>query len=80
MAVIEVRLPQLGMGMVDGQVTQWLKSPGESVAAGEPLVAVDNGKATVEVESPATGRLRRIVVPTGATAPVGDVLAEIESA
>lgn len=80
MAIIEVRLPQLGMGMVDGQVTEWLRAPGDIVSQGEPLVAIDNGKATVEVEAPATGRLVRILVPLGATAPVGDVLAEIESA
>jgi pyruvate/2-oxoglutarate dehydrogenase complex dihydrolipoamide acyltransferase (E2) component len=78
-AIVEVRLPQLGMGMTDGVVTQWLKAPGDPVAEGEPLVAVDNGKATVEVEAPASGRLARIVAEAGATVPVGDVMAEIES-
>lgn len=80
MAVVEVRLPQLGMGMTDGVVTQWLKSPGDAVTEGEPLVAVDNGKATVEVEAPATGRLVRIIADAGATVPVGEVMAEIERA
>lgn len=79
MAVVEVRLPQLGMGMVDGMVTQWLKASGDRVTEGEPIVAVDNGKATVEVEAPATGTLARILVAEGASAPVGDVLAVIQS-
>lgn len=65
--------------MTDGVVTQWLKAPGDAVAEGEPLVAVDNGKATVEIEAPATGRLARIIAEAGTIVPVGEIMAEIES-
>lgn len=78
MGLVEVRLPQMGMGMVDGLVTQWLQPVGARVVQGEPLVAVDNGKATVEIEAPVSGKMVQILAPAGATVPVGEVLAFLE--
>ncbi len=77
---VEVRLPQWGMAMQDGDVVHWLKAEGDAVAAGEPLVEVETAKTSDVVVAPAAGTLVRIVVPEGVTAEVGTVLAEIEPA
>ena len=64
-------LPQWGMGMNDGLVVRWLKSEGDQVKAGEPVVEIEAAKVTGEVESPAPGTLGRIVAPEGAVVPTG---------
>jgi len=75
---VDVRLPQWGMAMVDGDVVKWLKTEGDRVVQGEPLVEVETAKATAYVEAPVSGRLVRVLVQEGATAEVAQVLAEIE--
>ncbi len=77
---VEVRLPQLGMGMQEATVVKWLKAEGDPVAEGEDLVEVEGAKSTEILPSPAAGRLRRIKVAEGANVPVRELLAEIEPA
>ncbi|WP_373080829.1 biotin/lipoyl-containing protein [Zhongshania sp.] len=79
MAKIKVVLPQYGMGMQDGEITEWLKAVGDKVEAGEILVIVEAAKSTVEVPSPESGRLVEIVVPEGETADVRSHIATIET-
>ena len=67
---IEIRLPQMSMGMQEGTVVAWLKQLGDHVEEGEELVEVEAEKGTVVVESPGTGVLAEIVVPEGEEAPV----------
>src|SRR5215470_8652024 len=74
----EVRLPQFGMGMQEGKLLRWFKHEGEHVLEGEPLCEVEAEKATVEVPSPESGLLTRIVVEVDQTVPVLEVLAIIE--
>src|SRR5207253_10053667 len=50
---------------------------GDPVAAGDVLFEVETDKATMEVESPTAGTLRRILYPANATAPVATVIALI---
>src|ERR1700756_814015 len=76
----EVRLPQFGMGMQEGKLLRWFKHEGEPVEEGEPLCEVETEKATVEVPSPQSGLLTRIMVEVDRTVPVLEVLALIESA
>ncbi len=77
---VEVRMPQLGLTMTEGVVTRWLKSVGEKVAAGEPLLEVETDKINNEVEAPAEGVLLAILVEEGKTAPVQAPLALIGAA
>jgi pyruvate dehydrogenase E2 component (dihydrolipoamide acetyltransferase) len=70
-------MPVLGLTMEEGTVAEWLKREGESVARDEPLLTVEMDKGTVEVPSPASGVLRRIVVQPGTTVPVKTLIAEI---
>ncbi|HEY8426485.1 MAG TPA: dihydrolipoamide acetyltransferase family protein [Limnochordales bacterium] len=77
---IDVVMPQLGESVTEGQIVRWLKRPGQVVARFEPLVEVLTDKVTVEVPSPAEGRLLSIEVPEGETVPVGTVIARLEVA
>jgi pyruvate/2-oxoglutarate dehydrogenase complex dihydrolipoamide acyltransferase (E2) component len=70
----EVRLPQFGLTMEMAEVVRWLKSEGDLVQKGEPLVELQNDEAVVPYESPASGYLR-IVAPEGSTLAIGGLLA-----
>ncbi len=73
-------MPKLGMTMKTGKVSKWYKAEGDTVAKGENLFEVETEKITNKIESPETGRLFQIVVPEGATVPVGTILAVIAQA
>nr|MDQ2886486.1 2-oxo acid dehydrogenase subunit E2 [Chloroflexota bacterium] len=70
-------MPKWGLAMKTGLVVEWLKRPGEAIQQGEPMVEIESEKATNQVEAPATGVLRSLVVPEGEDAPVGAALAVI---
>jgi pyruvate dehydrogenase E2 component (dihydrolipoamide acetyltransferase) len=73
----EFKLPDLGEGLTEGEIARWLVSEGQDVAEDEPLVEIQTDKTTVEIPSPATGRVARILVEEGSTVPVGTVLVVI---
>ena len=73
----EVRLPQVGMGMTDGTVLEWIKGVGDSVRQGECIAEVEAAKTTVEIEAPCDGVLAEIITPAGAVVPVREVMALI---
>ncbi len=73
----ELRLPDLGEGLTEGEVARWLVSEGQEVAEDDPLVEVQTDKATVEIPSPAAGRVSRILVGEGEVVAVGTVLVVI---
>src|SRR5919201_410251 len=70
-------MPALGMNQETGRVLAWLKREGETVAKGEPLIEVETDKATVEVESPASGVLAQVTARPGDEVPVGHTVAQI---
>lgn len=72
--VNRVVLPKLGLTMDEGRIARWVKQEGDTVEKGEILLEVETDKATVEVESPASGVLRSIVVPEGETVPVAQLI------
>ena len=71
------KLPDLGEGLTEGEVSRWLVSEGQEIAEDDPLVEIQTDKATVEIPSPYAGTVLRIVVPEGEVAPVGTVLVVI---
>lgn len=73
----EVIMPTLGLTMEEGTITEWLKKEGETVTKDEPLFVVETDKAAMEVPSPASGVLQRIIAPAGATVPVRQPIAII---
>ena len=79
MAEHTVVLPQFGMGMQDGEILKWLKAVGDPIAEGEPLVEIEAAKTQVEVPSPVSGTLKRIVAEEGETVDVREPIAIIET-
>jgi pyruvate dehydrogenase E2 component (dihydrolipoamide acetyltransferase) len=73
----ELRLPDLGEGLTEGEIARWLVAEGQEVAEDEPLVEIQTDKATVEIPSPAAGRVARILVGEGDVVSVGTVLVVI---
>ena len=73
----DVIVPALGESITEASVGQWLKQPGEAVAADEAIVALETDKVAVEVPSPVAGVLGEQLVQTGDTVTVGALIARI---
>src|SRR5205807_4850908 len=71
---IILSMPKWGLAMKTGLVVEWLKHPGDAVQQGEPIVEIESEKASNEVEAPAAGTLRFLVVPEGEHAAVGEAI------
>ncbi len=67
-------MPPLGQTSDELRLTAWLKSVGETVAEGEPLLEVETDKATLEVEASASGTLLRTVLAEGETVLAGTLV------
>jgi pyruvate dehydrogenase E2 component (dihydrolipoamide acetyltransferase) len=76
----EVKLPDIGEGVAEGEVVRWLVKPGDTVREDQPLVEVMTDKASVEIPSPRAGTIAALHVEEGKVVPVGTVLASIEVA
>jgi pyruvate dehydrogenase E2 component (dihydrolipoamide acetyltransferase) len=76
---LEFKLPDIGEGLAEGEITRWLVKEGQSVQENDPFVEVMTDKATVEITAPATGKVVSIKFPGGSTVPVGSVIAVIET-
>jgi len=70
----ELKLPDLGEGLTEGEVARWLVSEGQDVAEDDPLVEIQTDKTTVEIPSPAAGKVTQILVEEGKVVPVGTLL------
>jgi pyruvate dehydrogenase E2 component (dihydrolipoamide acetyltransferase) len=77
MMATEVVLPALGLTVEKGKILKWIKKEGETVAKGDSLYEVEADKVTTEVESPASGVLRKILIPEGIEVPILTVVAVI---
>jgi pyruvate dehydrogenase E2 component (dihydrolipoyllysine-residue acetyltransferase) len=73
----EFKLPDLGEGLTEGEIARWLVQEGQEVAEDDPLVEIQTDKTTVEIPSPAAGKVARIMVGEGVVVPVGTVLVVI---
>ena len=73
----EFKLPDLGEGLTEGEVARWLVSEGDEVSEDQPLVEIQTDKTTVEIPSPAAGKVAQILVEEGKVVPVGTILVVI---
>ena len=73
----EFKLPDLGEGLTEGEIARWLVSEGQEIGEDDPLVEIQTDKTTVEIPSPAAGKIAKILVEEGAVVPVGTVLVVI---
>jgi 2-oxoglutarate dehydrogenase E2 component (dihydrolipoamide succinyltransferase) len=71
-------VPELGESVVEARVAKWLKKPGESVNAGDPLVELETEKIDLEVSADRAGVLGNIKHQEGEDVKVGEVLAVLE--
>jgi 2-oxoglutarate dehydrogenase E2 component (dihydrolipoamide succinyltransferase) len=76
---VEIKVPELGESISEIQIAEWLVKEGDTVTKDQSIVSVDSEKATVEIPAPTAGKLAKILKQNGATAKVGDVIAQIES-
>ncbi|RMH39217.1 MAG: 2-oxo acid dehydrogenase subunit E2 [Deltaproteobacteria bacterium] len=74
----EFHLPDIGEGVIEGEIVEWKVSEGDRVDLDQPIVEVQTDKATVEIPSPRAGRIAKIRFREGEVCPVGDVLVVIE--
>src|SRR3954466_1667849 len=71
-------VPALGESITEGTLANWLKKPGEAVAADEPIAELETDKVSVEVPSPVAGVLAEQLVQAGDTVAVGAGIARID--
>ncbi len=74
----EIKVPVLGESISEATLGQWLKKPGEAVAADEPIASLETDKVAVEVPAPAAGVMGAYLVQEGATVNVGAVIGMID--
>nr|WP_298928769.1 2-oxoglutarate dehydrogenase complex dihydrolipoyllysine-residue succinyltransferase [uncultured Erythrobacter sp.] len=74
----EITVPALGESVTEGSIGEWLKQPGDAVAADEPIVSLETDKVAVDVPSPIAGVLVEHRAEVGDTVEVGAVLAVID--
>jgi 2-oxoglutarate dehydrogenase E2 component (dihydrolipoamide succinyltransferase) len=75
---IEVKVPVLGESITEATVGQWLKKPGEAVAADEPIASLETDKVAIDVPAPSAGVMGDLVAAEGDTVEVGAIIAYIQ--
>jgi pyruvate/2-oxoglutarate dehydrogenase complex dihydrolipoamide acyltransferase (E2) component len=76
---VQVVMPQMGVSVAEGTIVEWSKRPGDWVERDETVCLVTTDKIDVEIPSPASGRVARILVEPGNTVDVGTPLAELDA-
>ena len=76
--VREIVVPSMGESVTTATVSRWLKQPGDTVAADEPVVELETDKVSVEVNAPAAGTLGAAAAREGDDVAVGAVLGTVE--
>jgi pyruvate/2-oxoglutarate dehydrogenase complex dihydrolipoamide acyltransferase (E2) component len=75
----QFKLADLGEGIAEVEVVEWLVREGDIVQEDQPIVEVQTDKALLEITSPKAGRVHRLCCKGGDVIPVGQVLIEIET-
>jgi pyruvate dehydrogenase E2 component (dihydrolipoyllysine-residue acetyltransferase) len=72
-----ISMPKLGFDMAEGTLVRWVKNEGEDINKGDVLAEIETDKATVEVESSASGVVLKLLVDQGAVVPVSTPIAVV---
>jgi 2-oxoglutarate dehydrogenase E2 component (dihydrolipoamide succinyltransferase) len=75
---VDLKVPAVGESISSVVVGEWLVQPGQSVAQDTILVVLETDKVNVEVPAPVSGKLSKVLVKSGDSASVGDVLGVME--
>ncbi len=76
----DVKLPELGEGVTEGELVKWLVQPGDSVKADQPIAEVMTDKATVEVPTPVAGIVKELKFKPGQVVKVDSIMITLDSA
>lgn len=76
----ELTLPQLGLTMTEGIISEWLKKEGDEIAVGEVVFMVENDKSVVEYEAFQAGTIAKILVEEGVVVPIKTPVAVVAEA
>ena len=76
----EFMLPEIGEGVVEGEIVDWLVAVGDNVKEDQPLVSILTDKATVEIPAGFNGAIVSLNGAAGETVEVGGRLVEYEAA
>jgi pyruvate/2-oxoglutarate dehydrogenase complex dihydrolipoamide acyltransferase (E2) component len=76
---VDIVMPQLGNEIEEAQIDAWLKKPGDTIEKDEQIAVITTPKVTFELEAPAAGTLKAILVAAEDIASVGAVLGVIET-
>ena len=79
MGIFAFKLPDIGEGVVEGEVVEWMVAVGDSVKEDDPILSVMTDKATVEIPSPTDGVVKSLVGEPGTILAVGQVCIEFET-
>jgi len=77
--MVELRLPDIGEGIAEGEILKWLVKVGERVKEEQPLVEVMTDKVNVQIPSPWTGTVTQILAREGESVKVGQVILVIDA-
>lgn len=80
MAIKQFRLPDVGEGLTEAEILQWVVAVGDEVKVNQTLVEIETAKAAVELPSPFAGVVRELLVEQGSTVDVGTPIISIETA
>ena len=75
---MDFKLPEIGEGVVEGEIVTWLVQPGQAIEPNDALVEVMTDKATIEVPSPIGGVMQEHRAAEGEICAVGAVIAVID--
>ena len=78
MPVISVRIPQLGEGLQEALLVEFLKNPGDTIGRDDPIYVMETDKATTDVESPYDGTLVEWTVEPGTVLEIGAEIGKME--
>lgn len=76
---IDVKLPELGEGVTEGELIKWLVKPGDLIKIDQPIAEVMTDKATVEVPTPAAGTVKELKFKPGEVVKVDSILITMDS-
>ena len=75
----QFKLPDVGEGLTEGEILQWLVAVGDTVTVNQPLCEVETAKAAVELPSPYAGTVTELLFEAGTTVDVGAPIITIDT-
>ena len=75
---LEFKLPDIGEGITEGEILKWMAKEGDQIVEDQPLVEVMTDKVNVQIPSPRSGRVLKVLAKEGDMAKVGETIMVID--